>query len=144
MSAQVDETQKPADTATPSGKEGVSFLMSLVIAAGFAAVGALMAVLYMQAHQPKPEIKVLFADGNAIYKAKMESVIAAKVTDQAAIEKSALDFTKALSSVLDKYRNDGFLVLNSKAVMTLDPEKDVTKELAAAVGVSLNASVPAK
>jgi glycerol dehydrogenase-like iron-containing ADH family enzyme len=121
-------------------QQGVSFLTATLIAASIAAFSAVISVWYVQTHASigGAPPKLIFVDGNAIFKAQVK-VFAARpdAGSPDAAQKSAKEFSGKLNAALTPYQEAGYIVLNSAVAMNIPEGLDITRQVAKQVGVDI-------
>lgn len=135
----------PAEKAEGSAQEttaqqGVSFLTAVLIAASIAAFSALVAVWYVQtrAHIGGAAQKLVFVDGNAIFKAQVKAFSeSADAGSPDAAQKAAKEFSVKLNAALLPYKEAGYVVMNSAVALYVPEGVDITGQIAKQVGVQI-------
>jgi hypothetical protein len=125
--------QQPART-------GVSFLTVIFIAASIAAFSAIILVWYVQtrASVASGTQKLVFVDGNAIFKAQVKAFTAGSSAGSPdAAQKSAKEFLDKFNAALAPYKEAGYIILNSTVVVSAPDGSDITALVAKQVGLNL-------
>lgn len=120
--------------------QGVSFLTATIIAVAIAAFAAVMVVWYVQTHANAASVsqKLVFVDGNAIFKAQVKAFAEGKdVGMPDAAEKAAKEFAVKMNAAMAPYKDAGYIVLNSSVAMNIPEGLDITKRIAKQVGVEI-------
>lgn len=123
-------------TTEPGGMSAkVTILGALLLSIGCSVLGAGGAVYYMQQHAAK-EQKILLVDGNALLRAKVAEITTLGVS-QDDLPKKAQEFSAKLQSVMNQYRDAGYLVINTNVVLASPDGVNVTADVAKALNVNV-------
>lgn len=134
--AKVDPQSSPASNPP----QGISFLTATIIAVSIAAFSAVVAVWYVQTHANGAGVpqKLVFVDGNAIFKAQVKAFAEGKdVGSPDAAQKAAKEFSVKMNAAMAPYKDAGYIVLNSAVAMNIPEGLDITGRVAKQVGVEI-------
>jgi len=120
--------------------QGVSFLTATIIALAVAAFSSVISVWYIQTHANAGSAaqKLVFVDGNAIFKAQVKAFAAGPdVGSPDAAQKAAKEFSTKLHAAMATYKDAGYIVLNSAVAMNIPDGLDITSKVARQIGVEI-------
>lgn len=86
----------------------------------------------------------IVVDTGAIIGADINSILTSPTADRDAIMKQSAERAQKLHEILLAYRNQGFVVINSKSLLAYPPDIDKTSDIAKVLGITLNQSQNAK
>lgn len=121
--------QKPPRPEKPVTLFGVILMQIITFAAGLSCAYVLMEL------KPSNELKIVSVDTAAIISAKMFDMQGQDLTSDE-FRASSEKFVVKLLSVLDDYKARGYTVINDQALIVTQEGVNITKELAAQVGVN--------
>lgn len=137
--AQSDNTS-PAPAATPTAPRRPEKSVTLFGAVLMQVVTVAVALsgAYFLDNRKSDEVTVVTADTAGIINAKLLDMQKQGLAEQE-YSKQTQDFIKKMTTRLDEYRANGFMVVNEKAVVAAPVSVNVTGELAKYLGVNPNA-----
>jgi hypothetical protein len=144
MTEPSEQTPPVAQAVEPKqikpAQQGVSFLTAVLIAASIAAFSAVISVWYVQTHANGGGAaqKLIFVDGNAIFKAQVKAFAAGlDAGSPDAAQKAAKEFSVKLNAAIAPYKDAGYIILNSAVAMNVPEGLDITSLVAKKVGVEI-------
>lgn len=130
-----DDAVPRTDVSHRSADQSNISIITMIMVSGF--VSALFTAVGILSILPKfnQEPKIVFIDGKKLMAAAINQVNFNTVTDKQ-VSMDATIFSKKLDKALEKYKGD--IVLNTEVAFLYSPNLDVTKQVAADIGLHVN------
>lgn len=133
MENEVNSTPAPVSSPDVGGGQGVSLFVCLIVALLCSVSSSFFLWRHLSATSAP---QVLVVDSAFIMQKYLESR-ASTALSQEDVDRVAEDFVKGLNSAIKVYVDDGAVVVNTGVSLGYPPSSDITKDVAASLGVQL-------